>query len=314
MTGGGATMTEPRAYTNSNRELFREDTGDPAGSYYENSIHVAEGGRIGMNVAGTVYVKSIAEWHSLAGGVIYGPEGNRSYPKGAIPNGPWRVGTKCPKNLYVEDGSGPDGRGQDVGRMDTPELGALVVEAVNRHLNPPDLRRWGSAADTVAEHETEAEARSHEANTATVHRWPTGPWLTDEEKVWLGDDSFSELHSKLFRLENELRTVKREAAAEIANRDAQIGRWQARDMAARNAAGDVKTETSASREWRARLSRDPNPHDGDLRPWRTCPHCNGSGRSYFMVDGGYTCTSCSGSGFINRAGYWAAPPPTGKSA
>lgn len=37
---------------------------------------------------------------------------------------PWRVGSKVPRNLY-------DGAGQDIGRMDSAELAAMVVAAVN---------------------------------------------------------------------------------------------------------------------------------------------------------------------------------------
>lgn len=51
---------------NTDRELFREDTGDRAGSYYENSLHVTAQGTIGMNVGGTVYTLPIARWHALA--------------------------------------------------------------------------------------------------------------------------------------------------------------------------------------------------------------------------------------------------------
>lgn len=51
---------------NTDRELYREDTGDGAGSYYENSVHVTADGRIGMNVGGTVIVQPIADWHAQA--------------------------------------------------------------------------------------------------------------------------------------------------------------------------------------------------------------------------------------------------------
>lgn len=50
------------------RELYREDTGDPAGSYYENSVHVTAEGLIGMSVGGRVFVRPIADWHRLGGG------------------------------------------------------------------------------------------------------------------------------------------------------------------------------------------------------------------------------------------------------
>jgi hypothetical protein len=46
---------------NTDRELWRESP-----DYYSNSIHVTKDGGIGINVGGTVIVKSLAEWHSLA--------------------------------------------------------------------------------------------------------------------------------------------------------------------------------------------------------------------------------------------------------
>lgn len=57
-------MTEPAA--NTDRKLYRENTGDPAGPYYENSLHVTVGGGIGMNVGGLVIVQPIAAWHEQA--------------------------------------------------------------------------------------------------------------------------------------------------------------------------------------------------------------------------------------------------------
>lgn len=51
---------------NTDRELYREDTGDSAGSHYENSLHVTAQGHIGMNVGGTVLTAPIAHWHTAA--------------------------------------------------------------------------------------------------------------------------------------------------------------------------------------------------------------------------------------------------------
>jgi hypothetical protein len=56
----------PGPVANTDRELFRESTGDPAGDYYENSVHVTEAGDIGMNVGGTVIVQPVAVWHAQA--------------------------------------------------------------------------------------------------------------------------------------------------------------------------------------------------------------------------------------------------------
>jgi hypothetical protein len=50
---------------NTDRELFREDNGDPAGSYYEPHVFVTKDGQIGMGVGGTVWTATIREWHEL---------------------------------------------------------------------------------------------------------------------------------------------------------------------------------------------------------------------------------------------------------
>ena len=47
---------------NTDTELFREKEDD----YYSPSLHKTEHGQIGINVGGTVYVKSLREWHELA--------------------------------------------------------------------------------------------------------------------------------------------------------------------------------------------------------------------------------------------------------
>ena len=47
---------------NTDREIYRERPDD----YYADSIHVTEGGGIGINCGGMVYVKPLREWHRLA--------------------------------------------------------------------------------------------------------------------------------------------------------------------------------------------------------------------------------------------------------
>ena len=54
---------------NTDRELWRERQGD----FYADSIHVTEGGSIGINVGGTVYVLPVQEWHRLAAGRFTAP-------------------------------------------------------------------------------------------------------------------------------------------------------------------------------------------------------------------------------------------------
>lgn len=51
---------------NTDKELWREPTDKIGSEYYANSVHVTEGGEIGINVGGAVIVKPLAEWHEAA--------------------------------------------------------------------------------------------------------------------------------------------------------------------------------------------------------------------------------------------------------
>src|SRR5438045_2425663 len=55
-------MTTPQGMLNTDREIYRS----PTDSMYDDSIHVTEGGSIGLNVSGHVIVKPLREWHQLA--------------------------------------------------------------------------------------------------------------------------------------------------------------------------------------------------------------------------------------------------------
>jgi hypothetical protein len=58
---------ETATANNTDREIWREpDEGN--GSYYADSIHVTEGGGIGINCGGHVIVKPLRDWHALAQG------------------------------------------------------------------------------------------------------------------------------------------------------------------------------------------------------------------------------------------------------
>ena len=52
-------MNEP--LLNTDKEIWRQTP-----DYYSPSIHTTEQNNIGINVGGTVYVKTIEEWHRLA--------------------------------------------------------------------------------------------------------------------------------------------------------------------------------------------------------------------------------------------------------
>lgn len=54
---------------NTDRELWRgPDEGN--GDYYADSIFITKEGALGINCGGSVHVRSIREWHRLAGGPI----------------------------------------------------------------------------------------------------------------------------------------------------------------------------------------------------------------------------------------------------
>ena len=53
-------------YENTDRELYREPDKTGCGDYYSNSIHVTQGGSIGINVGGHVIVMPLESWHALA--------------------------------------------------------------------------------------------------------------------------------------------------------------------------------------------------------------------------------------------------------
>ncbi len=55
-------MSEEQAQQNTDREIWRKVPGD----YYSPSIHVTEGGGIGINVGGFVIVKPVEWWHEMA--------------------------------------------------------------------------------------------------------------------------------------------------------------------------------------------------------------------------------------------------------
>lgn len=174
---------------NTNRELFRE-----ADDHYANSVFVTEDGKIGMNVGGRVRVRSIEDWHRMVS--------DSWEPPAKV------VAHVDPGELLVVE---VDHR--DVEAMEPllrqwheqhPQNPIVVVPPDVKVKSFADLRRWGSAADTVAEHASEADAREYEYACTTVHRWPTGPWLADDGRIWECEDQFSELRAEIDRLQREL--------------------------------------------------------------------------------------------------------------
>ena len=57
-----ASQAAPQAAKNTDREIWREHPDD----YYADSIHVTEGGGIGLDCGGHVIVMPIRKWHALA--------------------------------------------------------------------------------------------------------------------------------------------------------------------------------------------------------------------------------------------------------
>lgn len=62
MTDTDKAGTEPQAYENTDREIWREREGD----FYADSVHVTKGDGLGINCGGAVFVKPLREWHRLA--------------------------------------------------------------------------------------------------------------------------------------------------------------------------------------------------------------------------------------------------------
>lgn len=60
-------MADTDACENTDREIWRgPDEG--GGDYYADSLHITKNGALGINCGGFVYVKTLREWHRLAGG------------------------------------------------------------------------------------------------------------------------------------------------------------------------------------------------------------------------------------------------------
>lgn len=57
------------------------------------------------------------------------PEMRAAVRNGEIPAGKWRRGTRCHQQLHID---APDGGTVDIGRVDSPELAAFIVDAVRR--------------------------------------------------------------------------------------------------------------------------------------------------------------------------------------
>jgi hypothetical protein len=70
-TGGGNVDGSAQ---NTDKELWREIEDD----FYSPSIHVTADGKIGINVGGMVYVKTLRNWHELAND---GVEWTKSIPE-----------------------------------------------------------------------------------------------------------------------------------------------------------------------------------------------------------------------------------------
>lgn len=58
-------MSDSNQVANTDRELWRGPD-DGGGSYYADSIHITEGGGVGIDVGGHVVVKPLRDWHALA--------------------------------------------------------------------------------------------------------------------------------------------------------------------------------------------------------------------------------------------------------
>ena len=55
-------IEQPQTCENTDTKLWSE----PPKDYYSSSIHVTKNNKIGIDVGGNVFVKSLSEWHNLA--------------------------------------------------------------------------------------------------------------------------------------------------------------------------------------------------------------------------------------------------------
>ena len=89
-------MTQTPSYggpcLNTDKELWREREGD----YYADSIHVTEGGGIGMNCGGCVIVQPIRKWHEAARDLAVANERAERYREALEKIMHARVNTKSP--------------------------------------------------------------------------------------------------------------------------------------------------------------------------------------------------------------------------
>ena len=61
-SGNKSKLNDGLCCANTDKEIWRETQDD----FYAPSIHVTKDGKIGINVAGSVFVKDIRDWHKLA--------------------------------------------------------------------------------------------------------------------------------------------------------------------------------------------------------------------------------------------------------
>ena len=88
-------MNEQMAALNTDREIWREREGD----YYANSIHVTQGGGIGINVGGLVIVLPLAKWHKFAAQNL-----SAAMPTDGAPDDPAKVRTLPPSSPVAGGG------------------------------------------------------------------------------------------------------------------------------------------------------------------------------------------------------------------
>jgi hypothetical protein len=61
-----------------------------------------------------------------------------------------RAGRKVRRNLYLQTGPEPSDADLDIGRVDSPELAAIIVVAVNRMVETSKRPDWPTGDDIAA--------------------------------------------------------------------------------------------------------------------------------------------------------------------
>jgi hypothetical protein len=167
---------------NTDRELWREKPGD----YYSDSIHVTEGGGIGLNCGGCVIVMPIRKWHALAEAApdSVGSPQKSEFSAQAAADGWWEI--------YHDD---------DCGGIITPYPENLCLRCgMHPDLQSRGARRTSKAPDSVGEAPPRKKPLSEDVQRQVNE-------AVDRAQGWVGEAPAAQKDQNLERLLDEVGIV-----------------------------------------------------------------------------------------------------------